>query len=77
MSQSPAPTSNTIRGAGANGRPIVFFDIAIGDSSAGRIKMELFSDVVPKYVVLLTPPPQPSTLLFFVDLDFLNPQQRG
>ncbi|KAH7102437.1 cyclophilin-like domain-containing protein [Auriculariales sp. MPI-PUGE-AT-0066] len=29
-------------------RPIVFFDVNIGESSAGRIKMELFSDVVPK-----------------------------
>jgi peptidyl-prolyl isomerase H (cyclophilin H) len=29
-------------------RPIVFFDINIGETPAGRIKMELFSDVVPK-----------------------------
>mmetsp|Transcript_19964 Transcript_19964/g.35925 ORF Transcript_19964/g.35925 Transcript_19964/m.35925 type:complete len:186 (-) Transcript_19964:357-914(-) len=28
--------------------PIVFFDINIGDSPAGRIKMELFADVCPK-----------------------------
>ncbi|KAK0050652.1 peptidyl-prolyl cis-trans isomerase H [Biomphalaria pfeifferi] len=28
--------------------PIVFFDIAIGSTEAGRIKFELFSDVVPK-----------------------------
>jgi len=29
-------------------RPVVFFDINIGETPAGRIKMELFSDVVPK-----------------------------
>ncbi|EJD00285.1 uncharacterized protein FOMMEDRAFT_22124 [Fomitiporia mediterranea MF3/22] len=29
-------------------RPIVFFDINIGETPAGRMKMELFSDVVPK-----------------------------
>ncbi|GAA5949777.1 hypothetical protein JCM10213_006886 [Rhodosporidiobolus nylandii] len=29
-------------------RPIVFFDISIGNTPAGRIKMELFNDVVPK-----------------------------
>jgi peptidyl-prolyl isomerase H (cyclophilin H) len=29
-------------------RPVVFFDISIGDVSVGRMKMELFSDIVPK-----------------------------
>ena len=33
-------------------RPIVFMDINIGETPAGRIKMELFSDVVPKCVPL-------------------------
>ena len=28
--------------------PVVFFDISIGDFKAGRIKIELFADVVPK-----------------------------
>ena len=28
--------------------PIVFFDISIGDNLAGRVKMELFADKVPK-----------------------------
>ena len=28
--------------------PIVFFDISIGGQAVGRIKMELFADVVPK-----------------------------
>ena len=30
-------------------RPIVFMDIQIGETPAGRLKMELFSDIVPKY----------------------------
>ena len=29
-------------------RPIVFFDVTIGGKDAGRIKMELFSDICPK-----------------------------
>ncbi|KAH8823360.1 cyclophilin-like domain-containing protein [Flagelloscypha sp. PMI_526] len=29
-------------------RPVVFFDINIGETPAGRLKMELFSDIVPK-----------------------------
>jgi peptidyl-prolyl isomerase H (cyclophilin H) len=32
----------------ANGNPIVFFDVTIGGHSAGRIKIELFADVVPR-----------------------------
>jgi peptidyl-prolyl isomerase H (cyclophilin H) len=32
-------------------RPIVFIDINIGESSAGRIKMELFSDITPMYAL--------------------------
>ena len=31
-------------------RPIVFFDITIGGRPAGRIVMQLFSDIVPKTV---------------------------
>merc|ERR1719460_2789165 len=30
------------------GNPVVFFDITIGGHNAGRIKMELFADEVPK-----------------------------
>lgn len=30
-------------------RPIVFMDINIGETPAGRLKMELYSDVVPKW----------------------------
>jgi peptidyl-prolyl isomerase H (cyclophilin H) len=33
-------------------RPIVFMDLNIGETPAGRLKMELFSDIVPKYVAL-------------------------
>ncbi|KAK7682039.1 Peptidyl-prolyl cis-trans isomerase H [Cerrena zonata] len=29
-------------------RPVVFMDVNIGETPAGRIKMELFSDIVPK-----------------------------
>ncbi|EOR01640.1 Peptidyl-prolyl cis-trans isomerase H [Wallemia ichthyophaga EXF-994] len=29
-------------------RPVVFFDVALGESALGRIKMELFSDITPK-----------------------------
>ena len=36
-------------------RPIVFMDVNIGETPAGRLKMELFSDIVPKYVTLLPP----------------------
>ena len=28
--------------------PVVFFDVTIGGVAAGRIKMELFADIVPK-----------------------------
>ncbi|KAL1741626.1 cyclophilin-like domain-containing protein [Schizophyllum fasciatum] len=31
-----------------NQRPVVFMDINIGETPAGRIKMELFNDIVPK-----------------------------
>lgn len=34
----------------ASSRPIVFFDITIGDRSAGRIIMQLYSDIVPRTV---------------------------
>lgn len=31
-------------------RPVVFFDVQIGESKLPRVKMELFSDIVPKFV---------------------------
>jgi peptidyl-prolyl isomerase H (cyclophilin H) len=40
--------STAIPGAGTNGRPVVFFDVSIGDMPAGRITIELFSDIVPR-----------------------------
>jgi len=39
------PTMST---TGPTTRPIVFMDINIGETPAGRMKMELFSDIVPK-----------------------------
>ncbi|KAJ1019012.1 hypothetical protein NDA18_006163 [Ustilago nuda] len=43
-----ASTAPRVPGAGTNGRPIVFMDISIGETAAGRLKFELFSDVVPR-----------------------------
>lgn len=34
--------------SGDQGNPTVFFDISIGGIEMGRMKMELFADVVPK-----------------------------
>lgn len=34
--------------ASASPNPVVFFDITLGGEPLGRVKMELFSDVVPK-----------------------------
>lgn len=33
-------------------RPVVFMDVNIGETPAGRLKMELFSDIVPKFVTI-------------------------
>jgi peptidyl-prolyl isomerase H (cyclophilin H) len=44
---------NTQRTMTTPQRPIVFMDINIGETPAGRLKMELFSDIVPKYVALI------------------------
>ncbi|KDN45883.1 putative peptidyl-prolyl cis-trans isomerase [Tilletiaria anomala UBC 951] len=48
MSKQQAASSTAIPGAGTNGRPVVFLDISIGDIPAGRVTIELFSDVAPK-----------------------------
>lgn len=32
-------------------RPVVFFDVNIGETPAGRMKMELYNDIVPKSVL--------------------------
>lgn len=41
---------NAMPGAGTKGRPVVFFDVSVGDTPVGRIKFELYNDIVPKYV---------------------------
>eukprot|EP00929_Paragymnodinium_shiwhaense_P092101 TRINITY_DN51988_c0_g1_i1.p2 TRINITY_DN51988_c0_g1~~TRINITY_DN51988_c0_g1_i1.p2 ORF type:complete len:184 (-),score=33.53 TRINITY_DN51988_c0_g1_i1:139-690(-) len=38
----------TIADAVRRGNPVVFFDISIGGHASGRIKIELFKDLVPK-----------------------------
>ncbi|KAJ9474690.1 putative Peptidyl-prolyl cis-trans isomerase CPR6 (putative) [Pseudozyma hubeiensis] len=47
-SSNTASSSTAVPGAGSNGRPIVFMDISISDTPAGRLKFELFSDIVPR-----------------------------
>lgn len=34
--------------ASASPNPVVFFDVTLGGEPLGRVKMELFADVVPK-----------------------------
>ena len=38
----------TVADAVKRGNPVVFFDVNIGGRQAGRIKMELFKNVVPR-----------------------------
>ena len=47
-------------------RPVVFFDVNIGETPAGRMKMELFSDIVPKYVSSSAPSRSSAMLTFCV-----------
>lgn len=46
MASSTPSAANGIDAA--TQRPIVFFDLNVGETSVGRLKMELFSDIVPK-----------------------------
>lgn len=49
--QQPATTTKNLSCAMSSNtttRPIVFMDVNIGETPAGRLKMELFSDIVPK-----------------------------
>jgi hypothetical protein len=39
----------------AHTRPVVFMDVNIGETPAGRMKMELFDDIVPKCVLFCFP----------------------
>lgn len=42
------PANDGKRKERGSDRPIVFFDISIGNHPVGRIKMELFADIVPR-----------------------------
>lgn len=46
---APNPHRPDMASSSSTQRPIVFMDIQIGETPAGRIKFELFSDIVPKY----------------------------
>lgn len=46
------PPPSTMGSNNDTARPVVFMDINIGETPAGRLKMELFSDIVPKYGLL-------------------------
>jgi len=47
-SRRSCSSSLTVSLVAAGGNPVVFFDITIGGHNAGRIKIELFADEVPK-----------------------------
>ena len=47
---APISFPTVMQGAGTKGRPVVFFDVNVGDTPVGRIKFELYNDIVPKYV---------------------------
>ena len=47
-------------------RPIVFMDVNIGETPAGRLKMELFSDIVPKYLPWVLRAYSPSSVDLFI-----------
>jgi len=48
LASLPAPGNSNMS---STTRPVVFMDINIGETPVGRLKMELFSDIVPKYAV--------------------------
>ena len=52
-SRTLLPPSSTMSSNNNTTRPVVFMDINIGETPAGRLKMELFSDIVPKYDPLI------------------------
>ncbi|SRR6266576_5173721 len=49
-------------------RPIVFMDIQIGETPAGRLKMELFSEIVPKCVLRISSKPVEGLIIKVVGL---------
>ena len=51
---APISFPTVMQGAGTKGRPVVFFDVHVGDTPVGRIKFELYNDIVPKYVCALS-----------------------
>ncbi|KAL6130116.1 hypothetical protein ACLB2K_068497 [Fragaria x ananassa] len=54
--------------------PVVFFDITIGTIPAGRIKMELFADIVPKTAENFRHIPSPIFFLFSIRCRFVPNQ---
>lgn len=50
----------TLADAVKRGNPVVFFDVTIGSRAAGRIKMELFKDIVPRVRRVASPEPPKS-----------------
>jgi len=43
-------SDSTLADALARGNPVVFLDIAIGSTTVGRVKLELFKDIAPRTV---------------------------
>ena len=47
---TPSSNLSVMQGGATNARSVVFFDVNVGDTPVGRIKFELYSDIVPKFL---------------------------